>query len=102
MALYWALAGFKRGASSRGTNDRVRLHQHSEGCRRHRLPQGVRQSGSRRKVVSLGEIHIKAKQEAEDALKAQVTQKDTQIAAMNRTIEEPNKARSRSKVKRWS
>ena len=31
---------------------------------------------------SLGEIHIKAKQEAEDALKAQVTQKDTQIAAM--------------------
>jgi len=37
---------------------------------------------------SLGEIHIKAKQEAEDALKAQVTQKDTQIAAMNRTIEE--------------
>jgi hypothetical protein len=42
----------------------------------------------KRVQASLGEIHIKAKQEAEDALKAQVTQKDTQIAAMNRTIEE--------------
>ncbi len=42
----------------------------------------------KRVQASLGEIHIKAKQESEDALKAQVTQKDTQIAAMNRTIEE--------------
>jgi hypothetical protein len=42
----------------------------------------------KRVQASLGEIHIKAKQQAEDALKAQVTQKDAQIAAMNRTIEE--------------
>ncbi|WP_441252091.1 DUF2130 domain-containing protein [Tardiphaga sp. 71_E8_N1_1] len=38
--------------------------------------------------ASLAEVHTKARQEAEDALKSQVSQKDTQIAAMNRTIEE--------------
>lgn len=38
--------------------------------------------------ASLSEIHTKARQEAEDALKAQVSQKDTQIATMNRVIEE--------------
>jgi hypothetical protein len=42
----------------------------------------------KRVQASLGDVHIKARQEAEDALKAQVSQKDTQIAAMNRTIEE--------------
>jgi hypothetical protein len=34
------------------------------------------------------EIHLRARQEAEDALKSQVTQKDLQIATMNKTIEE--------------
>jgi hypothetical protein len=38
--------------------------------------------------ASLADVQIKARQEAEDVLKAQVTQKDLQIAAMNRTIEE--------------
>jgi hypothetical protein len=38
--------------------------------------------------TSLTEVHTKARQEAEDALKAQVSQKDAQIATMNRTIEE--------------
>ncbi len=42
----------------------------------------------KRVQASLSDVHIKARQEAEDALKAQVSQKDTQIAAMNRTIEE--------------
>ena len=36
----------------------------------------------------LAGVHQKAKQEAEDALKAQLSQKDLQMAAMNRTIEE--------------
>jgi hypothetical protein len=36
----------------------------------------------------LAGVHLKAKQEAEDALKAQLSQKDLQMAAMNRTIEE--------------
>lgn len=38
--------------------------------------------------ASLADVHVKARQEAEDLLKAQVSQKDLQIAAMNRTIEE--------------
>jgi hypothetical protein len=38
--------------------------------------------------ASLTEVHTKARQEAEDALKGQVSQKDAQIATMNRTIEE--------------
>ncbi len=38
--------------------------------------------------ASLADVHVKARQEAEDFLKAQVSQKDLQIAAMNRTIEE--------------
>jgi hypothetical protein len=38
--------------------------------------------------ASLTEVRTKARQEAEDALKAQVSQKDAQIATMNRTIEE--------------
>ena len=38
--------------------------------------------------ASLVDVHVKARQEAEDLLKAQVSQKDLQIAAMNRTIEE--------------
>jgi hypothetical protein len=38
--------------------------------------------------ASLAEVQVKARQEAEDLLKAQVSQKDLQIAAMNRTIEE--------------
>jgi hypothetical protein len=38
--------------------------------------------------AGLASVHVKAKQEAEDALKAQVSQKDVQIATMNRTIEE--------------
>lgn len=38
--------------------------------------------------ASLVEVQVKARQEAEDLLKAQVSQKDLQIAAMNRTIEE--------------
>ncbi|MGY4349723.1 hypothetical protein ACVWXM_006216 [Bradyrhizobium sp. GM7.3] len=37
---------------------------------------------------SLADVQVKARQEAEDLLKAQVSQKDLQIAAMNRTIEE--------------
>jgi hypothetical protein len=36
----------------------------------------------------LASVHVKAKQEAEDALKALLSQKDLQMAAMNRTIEE--------------
>ena len=36
----------------------------------------------------LAEVQTKAKQEAEDMLKAQLSQKDLQMAAMNRTIEE--------------
>jgi hypothetical protein len=42
----------------------------------------------RRLQASLTEVHAKARQEAEDALKAQVSQKDAQIATMNRTIVE--------------
>jgi hypothetical protein len=38
--------------------------------------------------AGLAGVHVKAKQQAEDALKAQVSQKDAQIATMNRTIEE--------------
>lgn len=38
--------------------------------------------------ASLADVQIKARQEAEDVLKAQVSQKDLQITAMNRTIEE--------------
>jgi hypothetical protein len=38
--------------------------------------------------ASLADVQVKARQEAEDLLKAQVSQKDLQIAAMNRTIEE--------------
>jgi hypothetical protein len=38
--------------------------------------------------ASLAEVQTKAKQEAEDLLKAQLSQKDLQMAAMNRTIEE--------------
>lgn len=38
--------------------------------------------------ASLAEVQTKAKQEAEDMLKAQLSQKDLQMAAMNRTIEE--------------
>jgi hypothetical protein len=38
--------------------------------------------------ASLADVQVKARQEAEDVLKAQVSQKDLQIAAMNRTIEE--------------
>lgn len=38
--------------------------------------------------TSLAEVQNKAKQESEDMLKAQLSQKDLQMAAMNRTIEE--------------
>jgi hypothetical protein len=38
--------------------------------------------------ASLADVQVKATQEAEDVLKAQMSQKDLQIAAMNRTIEE--------------
>lgn len=37
---------------------------------------------------ALAEVRTKAKQEAEDALKLKVSEKDQQIASMNRTIEE--------------
>jgi hypothetical protein len=37
---------------------------------------------------SLADVHTKSRQEAEDALKSQLSQKDLQMAAMNRTIEE--------------
>jgi hypothetical protein len=38
--------------------------------------------------AGLSEVHTKARQEAEDALKLKVSEKDQQIAAMNRKIEE--------------
>jgi hypothetical protein len=38
--------------------------------------------------ASLADVQTKAKQEAEDILKAQLSQKDLQMAAMNRTIDE--------------
>jgi hypothetical protein len=38
--------------------------------------------------ASLADVQVKARQEAEDLLKAQLSQRDLQIAAMNRTIEE--------------
>jgi hypothetical protein len=38
--------------------------------------------------MGLAEVQTKAREEAEDALKAQLSQKDLQMAAMNRTIED--------------
>jgi hypothetical protein len=51
---------------------------------------------------SLVAVRDKAKLDAEDALKAKVTEKETQIAGMQRQIEELQKARNSCKAKRSS